>query len=658
MLETLNDRKLLFTNYINGLNVNEKWKQQLTDKKKLGTTTQVYLFYPELFWKAFTSGNTTDTERAILDKLCIAGYLYFGSIILQDKLIDTAVVEQYEIPLLISWMQEESLHILHSIYNPESEFWNYWALRRNEYFASVQMQKKSTPLGIDEYELLADYKAAFGKVAIDCCYILFKNEKTKELHKKLIYSHGLFSMAVQLLDDIEDMEEDVKTGQVNYLIQKAVKYNAGKEEEPFPDIASLKKTVYLSGIYEHTLDLTLDYFSAALKELKDLPGLDRWKTCILYKQRSAVQRKHIFNIYIKELHIKANYSHVSNGTTNPALARNKALEFIIKQQEPGGYWTDIVTSAGFSNVWTSGFVLSNINNCEGYTANKKKAVAFLKSAKKQKHLWGYSNNWMLQDTDSSTNVILALFLNADLDKKDLTAWLNWFRPEEGFGTYNNAESLGAALPEFKKLDGWLQAHDCVSALCLYLLATLPGKKEEDIYRHLKYILFNRQNHNFLWEGYWWTSPLYASCYIVKALLLKDKEADSPEIQEITDNIVLQTNPNGSYGTDFDTESCFYTALVLDTLCSSENIFYLYKKEIVQGIHWLQAQQFTDGSFPPSFILRIPAPDVLFPEDIPTSDWSRNQASPVNVVKQDMMRMFTTSLACSALQKYVEMKNKL
>src|SRR5690349_10975862 len=158
MLETLEDRKTNWINYLKTVDVDEQWKQKLSDEKMLGITTQVYLFYPELFWSVFSASSNERASEEDLDQLCIAGYLYFGSIILQDKLIDTQRVENYENVLQSSWMQEESLRILHTIFPPWSSFWSLWVKRRNEYFASVQLQKERSALSLSEYELLADGK--------------------------------------------------------------------------------------------------------------------------------------------------------------------------------------------------------------------------------------------------------------------------------------------------------------------------------------------------------------------------------------------------------------------------------------------------------------------------------------------------------------------
>ena len=652
MLETLEDRKTNWINYLKQVDVDEEWKQKLCDEKVLGITTQVYLFYPELFWSVFSTASGERASAEDLDKLCIAGYLYFGSIILQDKLIDTNCIEDHENLLQISWMQEESLRLLHSIFPPWSSFWNLWVKRRNEYFKSVQLQKNSTSLSLKQYEILADGKAAFGKVAIDCCYSIFKHEVPQISYNKLVNSHTLFSIGNQLLDDIEDLNEDFRHGQINLPLQWAKEQILERDEfADISDVTVLKKQVYVSGLYEKILNMAQDYLDRALKEIENLKGVERWMGCILYKKKKVAQRKHIFSIYTKELFVKTHYSTTllrDSKDVSPSDCLERALEFIFKQQDRTGCWTDMVTNAGFSNVWTTGFVLRNVSACPDFVLEKFNAVEFLNDKRTSQSLWGYSDNWELSDGDSTANVLMALLLNDALHETDVKRWIERFRLDEGLSTYSNANMLKKALPEFKDFSGWTQSHDCVSALGLNLLSLIPGDLAEQEYYALKYILFHHHDHENVWDGYWWTSPWYTTCHILKALIIKDWEREQTNIRKILDRIFQEANANGSFGTRYDTESAFYTALVLDTICTSESVYRIYREEAHTIRQWLMTNQFSDGSFKSSYILRIPAPQIQSPGEI--KNWSTEANTPVNVVKKDIMRLYTTSTVCSAMMK--------
>ena len=653
MLETLQDRKTNWINYLKQVDVAEEWKQKLTDEKVLGISTQVYLFYPELFWSVFSADSRETASAEDLDKLCIAGYLYFGSIILEDKIIDTNRVENYENILQISWMQEEALRLLHSIFPPWSSFWNLWVKRRNEYFASVHLQKAYSSLSLKQYEDLADGKAAFGKVAIDCCYSIFKHGVSQISYNKLATSHRLFSIGNQLLDDIEDLEEDFKLGQINLALQWAKEQLLERDESyDISDISVIKKHLYVSGLYDKILNLAQDYLARALQEIENLSGTDRWVACILYKKKKILQRKQIFSIYTKELFVKTHYSSTRLHDTKDVSAVDcleRALEFTFKHQDKTGCWTDMVTNAGFSNVWTTGFVLSNVSECAGFAREKSNAVKFLQDKKIPQSLWGYSDNWQLADGDSTTNVLMGLLLNDALGETDVKRWIERFTIDGGISTYADPDALRIALPEFKNFSGWTQSHDCVSALGLNLLSRIPGGLGEQKYYALKYILFHHHNNDNVWDGYWWTSPWYTTCNILKALINKEWEREQNNIKKSLYSIFKKANTNGSFGTEYDPESVFFTALVLDTICTNESVYSLFKQEAFTISQWLVNNQFTDGSFNPSYILRIPAPQIQFPDEV--KSWSTEANIPVNVVKKDIMRLYTTSTVCSAMMKY-------
>ena len=60
-------------------------------------------------------------------------------------------------------------------------------------------------------------------------------------------------------------------------------------------------------------------------------------------------------------------------------------------------------------------------------------------------------------------------------------------------------------------------------------------------------------------------------------------------------------------------------------------------------------QFDDGSFKDSYILRVPDPKIT--ESILIKDWNFKRNSGVNTLSNDVMRLFTTSLAINTFIKY-------
>ena len=178
---------------------------------------------------------------------------------------------------------------------------------------------------------------------------------------------------------------------------------------------------------------------------------------------------------------------------------------------------------------------------------------------------------------------------------------------------------------------------------------MHGAFADQQYYALKYILLDRHNRHNVWDGYWWTSPLYTTCHILQALIEKEWETEESRIKNTLDHIFQKVNANGSFSTPYDTESAFFTSLVLETVCSAEPVYNLYREEAHAMSQWLTHNQFTDGSFQSGHILRIPAPHIESPGEI--KNWSTETNIPVNVVKKDIMRLYTTSTVCSAMMKY-------
>ena len=123
-----------------------------------------------------------------------------------------------ELILLSSICQEECIKILTTIYPLNSPFWKTWNQRRNEYLYAYQLDKAPHKVNsYDDFEVLADYKSAFGKIPIDCLYLLSGN-KNETLYNSLLLSHKYFYCGLQILDDVNDIREDFKNKQFNIAL--------------------------------------------------------------------------------------------------------------------------------------------------------------------------------------------------------------------------------------------------------------------------------------------------------------------------------------------------------------------------------------------------------------------------------------------------------
>jgi hypothetical protein len=285
-----------------------------------------YKNYPRLFSNYFDA-----IDEEIIGQLSQAGYLYYHATLLVDGLIDDKEFDQ--LPLIMH-LQEETIKSLTAIYGSKSIFWKYWNNRKKEYFKAVETEKKLSydrEISFVEYAELADQKSAFGKVAIDCIYLL-SNQKDEALYHALLQSHYYFSVGFQLYDDVKDYREDLKKGQFNWAIYEQQKAMA---EAPLNvDDGVLHKLLFINGIGQNVLGKSISCFRRALDMLD--PHIDsEWKGIIIEtKERIENYLDSTFG-YIKTLEKKieikkrgtADYSFFSYGKTKDT-ALKKGLDYI------------------------------------------------------------------------------------------------------------------------------------------------------------------------------------------------------------------------------------------------------------------------------------------------------------------------------------------
>jgi hypothetical protein len=285
-----------------------------------------YKNYPRLFSNYFEA-----IDEEILFQLSQAGYLYYHATLLVDGLIDDKEFDQ--LPLIMH-LQEETIKSLTSIYGSKSIFWKYWNNRKNEYFNAVETERKlnyDRVLRFTDYADLADQKSSFGKIAIDCIYLL-SNQKNDARYHALLRSHYYFSVGFQLYDDVKDYREDLEKGQFNWAI-----YEQRKMMDNAPlklDYGVLHKLLFINGIGQKVLGKSISCFRQAL-EILDPHIESEWKG-ILIETKEIIENYLDSTIgYVKTLEKKieikrqgnADYSFFRYGKTRNKVLKN-GLDFI------------------------------------------------------------------------------------------------------------------------------------------------------------------------------------------------------------------------------------------------------------------------------------------------------------------------------------------
>jgi len=276
-----------FEDYIKSLPISDGSKNQILDQNFMDNNPFYYQNYASLFSKAFL------IKKTDLEYLDFAGYLYYQATLFTDQLIDEKETRQF---LLITICQEECIKILSNIYNLKSNFWQLWNRRREEYLEAIHLERATRNkeiVSLKEYETLADKKAAFGKVALDCLFTL--DNKDKNVYHKLLLSHKYFSVAFQLNDDIQDFKEDLKNRQFNWAI-----YLLQKQNLAHTDPYLLEKYLYIRGISKEIYQLGIEYCDKALSVVENIE-VPEWKEVIVYTKTTFTQAILEIDNYLKAL---------------------------------------------------------------------------------------------------------------------------------------------------------------------------------------------------------------------------------------------------------------------------------------------------------------------------------------------------------------------
>ena len=616
-----------FQLYIQNLQISQNFKDLILDVNFINSNPTFYQNYPSLFSNIFS----ISLEK--LELLNIAGYLYYQSTILSDSLIDEKDLSKYP---LITICQEESIKILTSIYGLENNFWNLWNKRRNEYFQAIHLEKelsKKESVTIEEYEILADKKSAFGKVAIDCLYSI--ENINEDRYQKLLLSHKYFSVAFQLNDDLQDFKSDIIKGQFNWA-----NYLLREQNIAIQDPIVLEKYLYIRGISRQMYLLGIDNCNKAINIVENI-DVPKWKKVLNDTKKRFITAIIEVENYIEILTSEINLSNDIISKNNLQNSISLASKFIKSKQKKNGEWREYINQGGVSNTWATAFIVSKISENDSLKSNFKNEIQNALIYLKQNQintLWSYNTTW-IEDCDSTNFVLLSFLINDfKIDEQVLENWLLFQNKNGSFSTYNNENQLKKALDDknISNVNGWLASHNCVSAVCFYFLSQ-KNQKNNSFSRIKNY--FDKNLSKEL-NCYWWTSNIYISYYLAKTYQLLN---EIEKVNHIISKIIETQNENGSFSDTYG-ENYFYTGLALEIMLLNP---YTASEKIEKTISFLLQNQFSDGSWQNSNALQIPnAQDTKINNiHFPIATFG------MNVRAKEFNRLFTTTSILQSLSVY-------
>ena len=297
---------------INYLALIEKVKKE--DKSPL-----FYRYYVSLFQEYYK--NIPNTK---ILKLNEAGYLFYRSVIILDKIIDDKNVSDLKIML---FLQEKAIQKLSFLFNQKSIFWEKWETRKAEYFEAIEIENKleyKNQIEFKKYIGLADKKSAFGKIAIDSLHSIKKcPEKT---YKSLLESHKFFAVGMQLFDDVRDVKKDFLAHQFNWVIYEFSKKN---NLSKFNEI-ELYNQVFKTGMAQLVLKKAISFFNKSISVLNKIGIESVWKREIINYSRGVDLFFEVANSYVLEMDAKQKFKKTKSNNSN-FLNYNTIKDSVVKR---------------------------------------------------------------------------------------------------------------------------------------------------------------------------------------------------------------------------------------------------------------------------------------------------------------------------------------
>ena len=322
-------------------------------------------------------------------------------------------------------------------------------------------------------------------------------------------------------------------------------------------------------------------------------------------------------------------------------AINKGIEYLLSLIE-NNRWRGFPTLAGESDVWVTGFVLTHICNlCEQKDVIKE-AQNFLLASQYPSGGWSYSQQ-VPPDADSTAWCLMALqsckdFNGTVFEKAKEFLWSHF--TNGGLSTYRWESGIGdfISAPNSEAIIGWTSSHPDVS-----IAAILADIKNDKVPEVINYLLNRQTNEGFI-NSYWWRSGYYTTTLLLRAISMLRHHLPEKNAVMIAELLVRRQLAEGGFGIDLSVSTDpFTTALALESFV---HLSYLgYATERTMCANALMLSQHENGSWAGDFILRIPAPYVIDPEQV--ESWNSSHGGGNSFV-EDKNGIFATALACYAL----------
>lgn len=642
-IETIDYLKKEIHNYCRQL----PYAEYILEEEFIENMPKLYYAYPLLFMPAFGM-NITEKNTDFITSLSISGFLIFRSTIIKDRLVDNDDLEKLNKigrANLIGAKEicsESAMKILSCLFTEDSEFWNYWKIRKIEFIDGIRLDKDLKYGFVDELSFsdYADKKSALGKLAIDALFV-YNGCKNETIHKSVIKAHKLFSTSLQLIDDFVDLLQDYRIKQFNWCLNIILKESP---DITFANEDSLKKYFYINGIADDTITYASKTSNLALDLIKPY-NCRIWEHLIQTHNESLYVKSFIINNYIntrkKKNELARDNSHnefifdeqfLEELDTNFSSSEKRGIIAILKESENDflemkhimwlpkeeGFIGQDTTFVGdvFQRAILGCFLCELANKVktkESLSSLINQQINLLVSVRRQTKTGGWS--YLHEATEIAADAddlgqIIQFFKSANrtdlIDSLCITPiniLLNdsttnvggiktWIIPKQN-------KSKNEKIQDFFNKTKWGEGPDIeVHANFLLGLQSLQLEKYKNIIKKGCQFVIDKISPSGFWESRWYYGKYYGTL-VCLTLLTKSQNLTSI-IKEKTKVCILSSqNIDGGWGLNENTSDPLNTSFAL--LCLDESS--ANHGSIQRGLKYLKNEQFADGFWKPVNFIR-------------------------------------------------------
>lgn len=230
---------------------------------------------------------------------------YTQYLFLQDQIIDQEIdfikegrEEEDSTLFYCHQFHQKSIVSLVQVFPKDHEFWEILERKEKQYFNGLTKEKflshtKST-VTLPVFEHLAISKHILSVVPIRGMFFLGVTQLDYEVLEKIF---SFIFCGIQMLDDLDDFDKDLKSGQWNYIqheVEKIIVSEGLMSEKNIGDLE--KKVLYAADIAEFALEYSIKKFSEASVLALDsgLFEINEWLSQMI--KETEHQKKYILSL--------------------------------------------------------------------------------------------------------------------------------------------------------------------------------------------------------------------------------------------------------------------------------------------------------------------------------------------------------------------------